>query len=232
MKAADRLIIALDMETKEQALAMVRTLCPLVSHFKIGMELFTAEGPDAIRSVQNEGGKVFLDLKYHDIPNTVESAVKRAVDRGVWMLNVHALGGQRMMEAAVKALPKQGVRPLLIAVTVLTSHSQAEWQSDIGCSEEISASVCRLAQLAFDSGLDGVVASAQEAMAIRQKVEKGFCLVTPGIRPAWAEVQDQRRVLTPAKALQAGADYLVVGRPVTGNADPLGAVQKIIEEIS
>jgi orotidine-5'-phosphate decarboxylase len=232
----DRLIVALDVETRASALELVDQLKGLVGMFKIGSQLFTAEGPELVREIVGRGERVFLDLKFHDIPSTVAKAGIEATRLGVSMFNVHATGGAEMMRAVAEAVretaEREGMtRPLILAVTVLTSL----WPKDLEqvfIAEKIDRVVTGLAQLAADGGLDGVVSSAQEALLIRHKVTKpGFVILTPGIRPAWAEAQDQKRVLTPAEALQEGADYIVVGRPVTQSDDPPAAARRIISEI-
>jgi orotidine-5'-phosphate decarboxylase len=196
----------------------------------VGKELFTAAGPQLVEQLQLSGFEVFLDLKFHDIPNTVAQACKIAAALGVWMVNVHALGGRRMLEAAREALANVEHRPRLIAVTVLTSMAQDDLQG-IGIDASPVQMVSRLAQLAHDSGLDGVVCSAQEASILRQQCGNDFCLVTPGIRPANSSANDQSRIMTPRAALENGANYLVIGRPITQASDPLQALQDISKEI-
>lgn len=225
-------IVALDYPDAAPARGFVARLEPGSCRLKVGKELFVAAGPGFVSELVDGGHEVFLDLKFHDIPNTVAQACKAAARLGVWMTNVHACGGPRMLEAAREALDAaSGRRPLLIAVTVLTSMGDAELQA-IGIHTSAVDQVMRLARLTRESGLDGVVCSAREAAALRQAMGPGFALVTPGIRPAGAEAGDQTRILTPAQALAAGADYLVVGRPITQAADPMAALMAINQEIA
>jgi orotidine-5'-phosphate decarboxylase len=224
-----KIIVALDYARAEAALELAARLDPALCRLKVGKELFTSAGPQLVEKLQQRGFEVFLDLKFHDIPNTTAQACKAAAGLGVWMVNVHALGGRRMMETACEALANHAHRPKLIAVTILTSMAQEDLLG-IGISETPAQMVSRLAQLASDSGLDGVVCSAQEAASLRQQCGQGFCLVTPGIRPANAAANDQSRIMTPGAALQAGSSYLVVGRPITQADDPLQALQDILKE--
>lgn len=227
-----RIIVALDFPSEASALALVDTLEPSLCRLKVGKELFTLAGPALVRQLQDRGFEVFLDLKFHDIPNTASSAVAVAADLGVWMVNVHASGGERMMTACRERLEPFGAqRPLLIAVTVLTSMDAADL-AGIGVPGTPEEQVRRLATLTRNCGLDGVVCSAREAPVLRQEQGAGFCLVTPGIRPASAEKGDQQRVMTPAEAMAAGSDYLVVGRPITQAADPLAVLRSMVAEIS
>ena len=232
----DRIVVALDVETSAQALALVEKLRGLVGMFKIGKQLFTAAGPDIVRQVVGMGEKVFLDLKFHDIPNTVASAGVEAARLGVTIFNVHALGGSAMMRATVEAVNKAAeheklIRPQILAVTILTSHDQATL-AEIGLEKTIQEQVICLAQLATASGIDGVVASPQEIASLRNAIpDPNFVILTPGVRPVGAARNDQKRVMTPNEAVQTGADYLVVGRPITGAENPVAAAQKIIEEI-
>lgn len=232
---APRLIVALDFPTAADALALVERLDPANCRLKVGKELFTQAGPALLDELHRRGFSVFLDLKFHDIPNTAAGACRAAAERGIWMLNVHALGGRRMLEAAYAAVNTVTHPPLLIAVTVLTSHSAAEL-TELGIAESPEQLALRLAALAQSAGLDGVVCSAQEAMQIRQQCGSNFKLVTPGIRPAGPGVanqpDDQRRIMTPHAAVTAGADYLVVGRPVTRAPDPAAVVDEINKEIA
>ena len=225
-----KIIVALDYPDARAALDLVSRLDPALCRLKVGKELFTAAGPDVVEQLMQRGFEVFLDLKFHDIPNTTAQACKAAAALGVWMVNVHALGGKRMMEAASDAVARAAHRPKLIAVTVLTSMAQEDL-AGIGITATPAEMVLRLAALAQDSGLDGVVCSAQEAALLRQHCGKDFCLVTPGIRPADAAADDQSRIMTPRAALQNGSSYLVIGRPVTRAADPLSALQNISREI-
>jgi len=225
-----KIIIALDYPEAAPALALAERLQPELCRLKVGKELFTATGPGLIEQLQQRGFEIFLDLKFHDIPNTTAQACKAAAGLGVWMVNVHALGGRRMLEAAREALASSTQPPRLIAVTLLTSMAQEDL-ADIGIKATPAEMVRRLAMLAQDSGLDGVVCSAQEAALLRKQCGNEFCLVTPGIRPAQASLDDQSRVMTPLAALQAGASYLVIGRPITKAADPLQALLDISQEI-
>ena len=224
-----KIIVALDYPQAAPALALAQKLDPTKCRLKVGKELFTAAGPQLVEQLQQRGFEVFLDLKFHDIPNTTAQACKAAAAMGVWMVNVHALGGKRMMEAAREALANISSPPKLIAVTILTSMAQEDLH-EIGINASPSQMVPLLAGLANDSGLDGVVCSAQEAFLLRQQLGKGFCLVTPGIRPANAAANDQARIMTPRAALESGSSYLVIGRPITQAPDPLAALQEIIKE--
>jgi orotidine-5'-phosphate decarboxylase len=225
-----KIIVALDFQAAAPALALADRLQPALCRLKVGKELFTAAGPALLEKFMQRGFEIFLDLKYHDIPNTTAQACKAAAGLGVWMVNVHALGGRKMMEAAREAVAQAARPPKLIAVTVLTSMAQQDL-ADIGINATPAELVLRLAKLARDSGLDGVVCSAQEAAQLREQCGAGFCLVTPGIRPAQASLDDQARVMTPQAALQAGSSYLVIGRPITQSTDPLQALLGINREI-
>lgn len=225
-----KIIIALDYPEAGPALALADRLQPSLCRLKVGKELFTAAGPALLEQLMNRGFEVFLDLKFHDIPNTVAQACKAAAGLGVWMVNVHALGGRKMLDAAREALANTGRRPKLIAVTLLTSMAQGDLD-DLGIVATPAEMVLRLARLARDCGLDGVVCSAQEAALLRKQCGNDFCLVTPGIRPAQASLDDQSRVMTPLAALRAGASYLVIGRPITQAEDPLRALLDINREI-
>lgn len=227
---ASRLIVALDFATADEARAFIARVTPAQCRLKVGLELFTAAGPAFVTELAGRGFDVFLDLKFHDIPNTVAQACARAAGLGVWMLNVHTLGGRRMLEAAREAVDKAARRPLLIGVTMLTSHEAREVK-EVGLTGDMGAQVERLTALAADTGLDGVVCSPLEAARLRRRFDAPFALVTPGIRPAGSERQDQRRTLTPGEAVAQGADYLVVGRPVTRAADPSTALSEIAQEI-
>ena len=224
-------IVALDYDSSDAALAMADQLDPALCRVKVGKELFTITGPQLVRELVERGFQVFLDLKFHDIPNTVAAAVRAAAQLGVWMVNVHASGGERMMEAALAALEPFGdSRPLLIGVTVLTSTAPEEL-AEIGVNRSLKEQVSALAALVQRSGLDGVVCSAQEAQTLRAQCGEDFALVTPGIRPAGSAADDQRRIVTPAQAVQWGSDYLVIGRPITAAADPAQALQAILQEL-
>lgn len=238
MNAADRLIVALDFPETAQAEQMTRLLAPAGVAFKVGLELFVAEGPALLERLRNAGAeRFFLDLKFHDIPNTVAGAVSSAARMGVWMMNVHASAGSAAMaraaEAAREASGSAGTAPpLLIAVTVLTSISADTLRQELSVDIPIQAQVLRLAQMARAAGLDGVVAPGPDAAAIRAACGDEFRIVTPGIRPAGADVQDQARVNTPAEAIRAGASHLVVGRPITQAPDPPAACEAILREIA
>lgn len=225
-----KIIVALDFPDAASALALAGRLDPALCRLKVGKELFTAAGPELVRALVARGFEVFLDLKFHDIPNTVAAACRAAAGLGVWMMNVHASGGRRMLTAAREALADLPHPPLLIAVTVLTSMS-AEDLSEVGVADAPADQVLRLARLTHDCLLDGVVCSAQEATMLRASLGTDFRLVTPGIRPAGADRGDQRRVMTPVEALRAGATDLVIGRPITGAVDPLVALKAIQSDI-
>jgi orotidine-5'-phosphate decarboxylase len=226
-----RIIVALDYPDLQAARAMLARLDPRRCRVKIGKELFTRAGPEVVRAAVDAGFAVFLDLKFHDIPNTVAGACDAAADLGVWMVNVHAQGGPAMLAAARERLERRQTRPLLIAVTVLTSLEAADLQA-IGCPGTPRDRVLGLAGLAHRAGLDGVVCSPMEASALRASFGPDFRLVTPGVRPASAGVQDQKRVMTPARAVAAGADDLVIGRPITAADDPLAALAAIEAELA
>ncbi len=224
-------IVALDYANAADAFAMADQLSPAQVRVKVGKELFTRAGPAVVEGLQQRGFEVFLDLKFHDIPNTVAAAVRAAAELGVWMVNVHASGGRRMMEAAADALAQGSSNTVLTAVTVLTSMGEQDLQ-EIGISVSPLEQVRRLAMLARDSGVHGVVCSAQEAQALRQLCPTSFCLVTPGIRPAGSEQGDQTRVLTPLAAQQQGVDYMVIGRPITRADSPTAVVSAILRELA
>lgn len=222
-----KVIVALDYDNQADALAFVSRIDPTSCRLKVGKEMFTLFGPDFVRELHKRGFSVFLDLKFHDIPNTCSKAVKAAAELGVWMVNVHASGGERMMAASREILEPYGKdRPLLIGVTVLTSMEQSDL-AGIGLDVKPQEQVMRLASLTKNAGLDGVVCSAQESQMLKQSLGKEFKLVTPGIRPAGADVGDQRRIMTPYEAVQAGSDYLVIGRPITQAADPAAVLAEI-----
>ena len=226
-----RVIVALDFPDADSTLHMLDKLDPKLCRVKVGKELFTRCGPQLVRMIIDAGFEVFLDLKFHDIPNTVAGAVRAAAELGVWMLNVHAAGGRAMMEAALEAAQTTGrQRPLLIGVTVLTSLS-AEDLHETGVDTGPEQQVLRLASLAADCGLDGVVCSARETVMLREKMKSDFLLVTPGIRPAGDSAGDQKRVETPASAIEHGSSYLVIGRPITQAAQPAAKLQAILREI-
>ena len=232
---SDRLIVALDVPELKKAEQIVKTVSPLVKIFKVGKELFTAAGPDAVRMIHSYKCRVFLDLKFHDIPNTVGSACEASAKLGVFMLNVHALGGRTMLVNAVQAVHKVASArktepPKVLGVTVLTSLTDRDLK-EVGIAHQVKREVQQLAALAQGCGLDGVVASGQEIAIIRKYAGKNFLIVTPGVRPTWAAHGDQKRVTTPREAVEAGADYIVVGRPITQHPQPLAAAEKILKEI-
>jgi len=227
-----RVIVPLDFDNAAQALALAARLDPALCRVKVGKELFTAAGPEVVQDLHDRGFEVFLDLKYHDIPNTVAGACRAAARLGVWMVDVHASGGEAMLRAARAAIDSSAHRPLLTAVTILTSLDDASLEA-IGFSGGVERNVERLARLAESCGLDGVVCSAQEAPMLRRVVQPGFRLVTPGIRLAGADAHDQSRIVTPAEAVRLGADYLVIGRQITQSKDPaatLASIRKSLEE--
>jgi orotidine-5'-phosphate decarboxylase len=227
-----RLFVALDTTDLERAVSLAGALAGHVGGVKVGKEFFTAHGPGGVERVAGAGLPVFLDLKFHDIPNTVAGAVRAALSLKPFMVNVHAAGGAAMMAAAAAAAGEAGAgRPLVLAVTVLTSLNESDLAA-VGVGGTVGDQVLRLAALARDNGLDGVVCSAREVAALRQACGGGFRLVVPGVRPAWAAVDDQKRVMTPAEAVAAGADYLVIGRPITGADDPAKAADTITHEIA
>jgi len=226
-----RVVVALDYPDPQQALDFVDRVDPSQCRLKVGKELFTRGGPQLVEKLAGKGFDIFLDLKFHDIPNTVAKACQAAAELGVWMMNVHALGGRRMMEAAREALATTARPPHLIAVTILTSHSQEEL-GEIGLTGTPAENVVRLAGLAKSAGIDGVVCSAQESQLLRDQLGDDFLLVTPGIRPASASLDDQRRVMTPVDAVSAGSSYLVIGRPITAADNPTGVLLTINSEIS
>jgi orotidine-5'-phosphate decarboxylase len=225
-----KIIVALDYAEATQAMHLVQQLDPSLCKLKVGKELFTSAGPDLVRDLVKRDFKVFLDLKFHDIPNTVAKACAAACDMGVWMLNVHASGGLAMMQAAQKAVEDSKHPAMLIAVTVLTSMSEAELKQ-VGVQQSLTEQVKQLALLTQQAGLAGVVCSAQEASMLRAHCGEEFCLVTPGIRPADSAKDDQTRIVTPSQALALGSSYLVIGRPITQAANPLLALQQIQQSL-
>ena len=225
-----RIIVALDYSNPEQAWNLIRQLDPARCQVKVGKELFTCAGPNWVKQLTAQGFQVFLDLKFHDIPNTVARACAAAAELGVWMLNIHALGGLAMMEAARNALANRPSLPKLLAVTLLTSMDAAALMQ-VGLTGTPEENVLRLARLANTAGLEGVVCSGLEASTLRQALGTEFLLVTPGIRPPGTEAADQQRVLTPREAILNGADYLVIGRPITAAPDPMAALEAIEAEI-
>lgn len=231
MQVDPKIIVALDYDNQQDAMFMAQCLDPQRCRLKVGKELFTIAGPELIKSLHQLGFEVFLDLKFHDIPNTVAKAVLAAAKLGVWMVNVHASGGSEMMETTIAAMQTAGGKqPLLIAVTVLTSMD-AHGLRETGINQTPAERVLELAKLTQNSGLAGVVCSAQEAQLLKQELGSEFILVTPGIRPAFASVGDQKRIMTPAQAIAAGSDYLVIGRPITQAEDPMQALGLIEAEI-
>ena len=222
------IIVALDFPNEKEALTLVDQLDPNRCRLKVGKELFTRSGPDFVKSLVNKNYDVFLDLKFHDIPNTVARACQAGADLGVWMINVHAMGGRKMLEAAREALPSSNTK--LIAVTVLTSMGEDDLK-EIGLSNTPAQQVKQLATLTNDCGLDGVVCSPQEIALLREDLDKSFELVTPGIRPEWSVTGDQKRIMTPAQAVEAGSNYLVIGRPITQAEHPMQALEKIEKEL-
>lgn len=235
-KIRNPMVVALDVDTAEQALSLVEGLRGLAGMFKVGKQLFTTAGPEIVRRIIGMGEKVFLDLKFHDIPNTVAKAGIEATRLGVSIFNLHAMGGSRMMRATVDAVGEtvereRRTRPLILGVTVLTSHTQ-ESLNEIGIDRRLEDEVVALARLCKASGIDGVVASPHEIIRIREAVNnQDFVILTPGVRPTGTILNDQRRVMTPGEAVRAGADFLVIGRPITAANDPVLAAQKILEEI-
>lgn len=234
----ERMVVALDTPDLRRAKRLVKLLHKRIPNFKVGSELFTACGLEAVKAVRWAGGLVFLDLKYHDIPNTVAGAVREATKLNVAMMTIHASGGYQMMEAARHAAEemvrkkKAKRRPKILGVTVLTSMTERELEDNFGVKRSVDETVLRLAQMANQAGLDGVVASGRELPVIRAKMGNDFLVVTPGIRPAWSLKGDQSRIMTPKKAIELGADYLVIGRPITEAKNPLEAAEKVIAEVS
>lgn len=225
------IFVALDYADADSAWPLIDKLSPQQCGLKVGKELFTSAGPEFVRALVERGFKVFLDLKFHDIPNTVGKAVRAAAELGVWMVNVHASGGQRMLEAARDSIANMPEKPYLIAVTVLTSMTEEDLQQ-VGIDVSPQQHVLRLAQLAKKAGLDGVVCSAHEAQMISEHCGTGFMRVTPGIRPAGSEQGDQRRVMTPKEASDLGIEVLVIGRPITQASDPVAALNAIQESLT
>lgn len=225
-----RIILSLDFPQADAALDLVKRVDPERCRLKVGKELFTRSGPALVEKLIASGFDVFLDLKFHDIPNTVAKASVAAAELGVWMLNIHASGGRSMMMRAREAIDKSSHQPLLIGVTVLTSLSSEDLR-EVGCDSSTEEQVLRLARLSKEAGLDGVVCSPQEIALLRKELGSAFCLVTPGIRPTGASRDDQKRTMTPAEAIRTGGDYLVIGRPITQARDPLAALMEISGEI-
>jgi len=232
----DRIALALDVDNDHDALAIVAELKDSVGVFKVGHQLFTAYGPDIVRRIIGMGGRVFLDLKYHDIPNTVAKASAEAVKLGVSIFNVHSLGGIDMMKAAAESAKETAEKynlpaPMVLAVTILTSMDEKSMRKELKITRSLQREVAHLARLAQRAGMHGVVASPQEIKMLRRVVRGEFVILTPGVRPVWADKDDQKRVMTPGEAVRAGADYIVVGRPVLRARNRKAAVEKILEEL-
>ena len=232
-----RLIIALDVSNRNEAFELVKALDGEVGAYKIGMQLYNSEGPDIVRDIQLLGGKVFVDLKFHDIPNTVAQTSRVMARRQAFMFTLHAGGGSKMLKAAEESLADEAAKigvakPLSLGVTVLTSISQDDFEAEMGINKPIVEHVVALAKIAKESGLSGVVCSPKEIRYIREACGEDFIIVTPGVRPTWASADDQKRVMTPGEAIREGASYLVVGRPITKAADPAEAARKIIREMA
>jgi len=237
LTAAERLVLALDVESDQDALGIVTELKESVGMFKVGHQLFTAYGPDIVRRIIGMGGRVFLDLKYHDIPNTVAKASSEAVRLGVSVFNVHALGGLDMMKASAESVKEAAAKyglpsPIVLAVTILTSMDEKNMRRELKITRSLQREVSHLARLAQRAGMHGVVASPQEIKILRRAVRGQFVILTPGVRPDWAGKDDQKRTMTPGEAVAAGADYIVVGRPVLKAADRQAAVGMVVEEIN
>ncbi len=228
-----KIIVALDFSFSEQTLEFIDTVSPDLCRLKVGKELFTSSGPELVKKIVDKGFDVFLDLKFHDIPNTVNKAVAAACELGVWMVNVHALGGKEMMIAAREAINNSAEinKPKLIAVSILTSTSQSDL-TDLGINKTLQQTVLNLTELALDCGLDGMVCSAKEVEMIRQQFGQEPLLVTPGIRPAGSASHDQHRIMTPEQAIISGSSYLVMGRPITQHAQPVAELVKINESLN
>lgn len=223
----NKICLALDVDTLAEVDRLVSELAAHVGVFKVGKQLFTRFGPEVVDRIHKHGGQVFLDLKFHDIPNTVKQASRACADMGVKMFNVHASGGQRMMAAAMDGVAQSKFKPIVLAVTVLTSMSEAEMQTDLHVMGSLQNHVLHLAALAKKSGVNGVVCSPQEIQLVRSLCGSGFVILTPGIRPSWASQDDQQRVTTPQEAIDQGADYIVIGRPITAAKNPADAAKKI-----
>ena len=234
MLPEQRIIVALDVENKEKAVSLVKEL-EQAEIFKIGFKLFVSEGVSIIKDIYKFNKKIFLDLKFHDIPNTVAGAIKHAINHNIFMLTLHSLGGREMLKRAVEAAKEEAERlsipkPKLLAVTILTSLKETDL-NELGVFCKTDEQVLRLANLAYEAGVDGIVCSPKEIALLRKNLEKDVLIVTPGIRPAWARTHDQKRVMTPRQAIQEGADYLVIGRPIIASSNPKEAFLKIVNEI-
>ncbi len=226
-----KVVIALDFNNTQESLKFASKVSPNLCRLKIGKELFSIGGPELVKELISQKFDVFLDLKYHDIPNTVAKACQSAANMGVWMLNIHALGGLKMMRAAKEAVESCQHQPILVAVTILTSMEPEDLEL-IGLSNSPKENVLRLAKLAKQAGLDGVVCSAQESAMLRSEIGKDFCLITPGIRPEGADINDQKRIMTPVEAINYGSNYLVIGRPITQAKDPISVLKSINKSIA
>jgi len=232
----EKIIVALDTSTLDDAKNLLRKLKGVFSFYKIGLELFVSHGWSAVELVHTFGGRVFLDLKLHDIPNTVTKTIRELCNHGVAMTNVHALGGLEMMQQAAEEVHRstkgQSSKPLLLGVTILTSHDQDQLSKELGIEKSLREEVLSLARLAKSAGLDGVVSSPQEVPDLRREFSNNFCIVTPGIRPAGVSVGDQKRVCTPREALESGVDYMVIGRSITSSRDPRAQAEEILSSLS
>ncbi|MDP8218694.1 MAG: orotidine-5'-phosphate decarboxylase [Candidatus Theseobacter exili] len=236
MQPEERIITALDVDTIDEALEISEKIGYKAKTVKVGSQLFTRVGPEIISALKKKGKNVFLDLKFNDIPNTVAMSAEAAFALGVKIFNVHVSGGKEMMKAcmnSVKSVAEKndGVRPVVLGVTVLTSMDEKEMSDDLGIKRSLAEQVRSFARLAKESGLDGVVASPKEIRLIREDCGENFIILTPGIRPEWSVKNDQKRIMTPSEAIKAGADYLVIGRPITNSSDPAMAFEKIVEEV-
>lgn len=231
MQAKDKIIVALDCAGEKAALNIAEKVAPFVGVFKVGFELFISAGPSIVKNIHSFGGKVFLDLKLHDIPNTVAKAVLAAAELNIFMLNVHASGGREMMKQAAQEIKKAKNPPVLIGVTVLTSMTSEVLKNEINIQATAAEQVVRLAKLSKEAGLSGVVASGEEIIVIKNACGKDFKVVVPGVRPSWSEKNDQKRVVTPGEAIERGADFIVIGRPITGDKNPAEAAKKVLAEI-
>ena len=231
MEPKERIIVALDVETYLEAEKLVEELADVVDIFKVGMATYQGYGEKILAKLENMNKKVFLDLKFHDIPNTVYNVTKIALEKNIFMMNYHCSGGSKMLEEAVRAIKeKEGAKPILLGVTILTSMDQEQF-NEVGYSGSIEEKVINFAKMAASKGMNGVVASAKEAKKIKETLGKHFVVVTPGIRPTWSVKGDQKRVLTPSEAVRQGADYLVIGRPIIKAEKPKEAAQRIIDEL-
>jgi orotidine-5'-phosphate decarboxylase len=236
-QAKTRLCLALDVDELEEAIKIARLLKEHVGLFKIGSQLFTKEGPKIVDTIKNIGGEVFLDLKYHDIPNTVANSVRMATRLGVYMLNIHASGGREMMRAAVEAVEEESqkrslCKPIILAVTVLTSLNDNILSEELRIKHDVLSQVIHLARIAQSAGINGCVASPKEILGVREACGQNFIILTPGVRPSWAQrPDDQKRITTPKEAARRGADFIVIGRPILAASDPVEAAEKILGEI-